>query len=209
MSYRPHGLGCLPPTSWIRSSELARYQAMSSSGPYRGPVVPARQACSHSASVGSRYPSAEGSHSTSSLPARMSYAGASPSCCDIALQNRTASHQETPSTGSRSPWAAPGRSPVTCAYCPWVTGNAARRYGASSTDHLRRVRRSDSVTRPAGTAIIVSSTPASMTMIIMSPSRRRTAPVTDRWRGEGERGAGRRPSDRLVKVCRADEQDVR
>lgn len=40
--------------------ELPRYQAIASSGPYRASVVPARQACSHSASVGSRYPSAEG-----------------------------------------------------------------------------------------------------------------------------------------------------
>jgi hypothetical protein len=126
MSYRPQGLASRPPTSWIRSPELPRYQAISSSGPYRGPVVPARQACSHSASVGSRYPPADASHSTSSsFP--IWYAGASPSRRERALQNRAASHQETLSTGRLSPRAALGRSPLISAYHRWVTGTAPSR----------------------------------------------------------------------------------
>src|SRR2546430_4617645 len=152
MSYRPQALGRLPPTSWIRPSELPRCQAISSSRPYRGPVVPARHAYSHSASVGSRYPSTDASHSMLSMSTR--YAGAKPSRSDRALQNRTASHHETPSTGTLSPCALLGRWPVTCAYRAWVIGYAASWYGASWTDQLCRVRRSDSVTRPAGTAII-------------------------------------------------------
>src|SRR2546430_1477849 len=87
MSYRPQALGRLPPTSWIRPPELPRCQAISSSRPYRGPVVPARDAYPPPASVGSRYPSTDASHSMLSMATR--YAGAKPSRSDRALQNRT------------------------------------------------------------------------------------------------------------------------
>jgi hypothetical protein len=78
------------------------------------------------------------------------------------LQNRTASHHETVSTGNWSPCAVLGRWPVACAYRAWLIGNAASWYGASFTDQLRWVRRSDSVTCPGGIAI--SSLPALASM---------------------------------------------
>src|SRR3569833_2941949 len=140
MSYRPQAIGRLPPTGWGRHSELHWYQATSSSLPYLGPEVPARQACSHSASVGSRYPSAEASQPTVSVSRSKWYAGRSPSRRYNASQNRTASSHETPSTGSRSPWALLGRRPVTWAYHDCVTGSTGSWNGATSTGQLLRVR---------------------------------------------------------------------
>src|SRR4051794_25778368 len=67
-----------------------------------------------------------------------------------------------PSTGSRSPRAVLGHSPVTCAYCAWVTGKADIWCAATSTAQLRRDRRSVSTTLPAGTGTIALSAPVLM-----------------------------------------------
>ena len=65
--------------------------------------LPARQAYSHSASVGRRYPAPlqSGTCTFSNCRSRRT-ASAPPSSLSL-LQNRTASSQETPSTGCRSP----------------------------------------------------------------------------------------------------------
>jgi len=47
-------IGTFPPISCVRPPEFPPYQATESRFPYRSPFVPARQAYSHSASVGSR-----------------------------------------------------------------------------------------------------------------------------------------------------------
>ncbi len=62
MSYRPKAFGFFWPTGCVRRPELPSYQAYSSRLAASSPneyfiVLRARQAYSHSASVGSRYPS--------------------------------------------------------------------------------------------------------------------------------------------------------
>jgi hypothetical protein len=106
----PLALGAFWPTAWNRSSELDRNHPTSSesSPPLYSVVVPARAAYSHSASVGSRYPSAERSQSTPSgarreLGSPISYAGRSPSARDRALQNSMASSQLMHVTGRSWP----------------------------------------------------------------------------------------------------------
>lgn len=58
MSNKPQSFGSFNCTERDVPPELSAYQAMWSSCPYRAPVVPARQAACHSASLGGRYPSA-------------------------------------------------------------------------------------------------------------------------------------------------------
>src|SRR5450830_528741 len=55
MSYRPHALACLPAAACVFPPVFMPYHAIASSAPYVSPVVPARAAYSHSASVGNRY----------------------------------------------------------------------------------------------------------------------------------------------------------
>src|SRR5687767_8066016 len=58
MSWRPNLLGALVPTGWVRRPLLPAYQVVFSRvalSVFQGPITPARQAHSHSASVGRRY----------------------------------------------------------------------------------------------------------------------------------------------------------
>src|SRR5690606_3671496 len=111
--------------------------------------------------------------SASSAASSHRYPGASPSASESALQNRSASHQDTPSTGRRSPTAPSGGPPATRAYSSRVTGSTPIRYGASSTSQPRRVRRSESTTRPAGTA--ASASPAASDSMAGNPIAARPA----------------------------------
>ena len=117
MSYRPHAFGILPPPVCVWPIPLRWYQAMACKAAslfpeYHTDVVPARQAYSHSASVGSRY----------SARAACS-GGSSPSL----RQNADASSQLTVSTGRvGSPWFLLGLLPTTRSYSACVTSYVPR-----------------------------------------------------------------------------------
>src|SRR5262245_4717582 len=114
MSYRPQALGFFLPTGGSSPFELALNQAKSFSSSALSPkpytvVVPARQAYSHSASVGKRTPSS----SPSSLRRRSSAVAW--------RQNSVASSQLTISTELRGPFHLLGLRPMTASYSSWVT----------------------------------------------------------------------------------------
>src|SRR5258708_28151712 len=100
MSYKPQAFACFCPTGCVLYSALVVYQAIAFGSPASSPVVPARQAYSHSASLGKRY--------------------WQPSFCAFNfLMNYCASSGETCSTGHFSPQLlkVEGLLPFTFGYC--------------------------------------------------------------------------------------------
>ena len=97
MSNSPHAFFVFRPTGWGSYLVLSSYQPMSSRRPVPayGPVLPPRQAYSHSASVGNRMPAF--------------------------WQNSTQSSHETCSTGRSSPLCSEGLFPITLLHCACVT----------------------------------------------------------------------------------------
>src|SRR5437762_6165251 len=118
MSYRPQGLDCFSPTGGSKPFELALYQQYlprsSSASPCdQAVVVPAPQAYSHSASLGSRRVSL----SFNNLSVRSSL---------VALaQNSFASAQLTTSTALRRPFHLLGFLPITTWYSSCVVSYLA------------------------------------------------------------------------------------
>ena len=120
MSWSPQAFDGFWPTAWVAFPALSSYQPTSPISSqeaadersfllFRAVVVPARQAYSHCASVGSvyRYP-------FGNRPADISLA--------VNLSEKfSASRKLTESTGRSSPLKLEGFMPMTTLYCGWVT----------------------------------------------------------------------------------------
>src|SRR5437870_5354917 len=125
MSYRPQGLGIFLPTGGSCPLELALYQQYSVRSWRRLPneysvVVPARQAYSHSASLGRRIFSSSSSNFSLCI-SRVT-----------ALQKSSVSLQLTISMALRGPFHLLGFLPMTAWYSSWVASYLAMAKGLAN-----------------------------------------------------------------------------